>query len=116
MENIISKELLGEVLGFKIRKINPSIKDGNLYYYKEFVKCKSKINIYELGFKIKEWVFDNFYLSIIIFKINDDLYKVEIADIRDSLGEWTTKKSFKIDTKINGMIKYCEWIETELLK
>lgn len=106
----ITKELLGEVLGVDIRKINYSILDGNLYYYKTFIKCKSKINIHELEHKFKEWAFDNFYLSIIVFKINDDLYKCEIADIKDSLGEWNTKHSFKIETEIEAVIKACQWI------
>lgn len=56
MGNLISKELLSEVLAVDIRKINNSILDGNLYYYKTFVKCKSKINIYELADKIIDWI------------------------------------------------------------
>ena len=61
MKDLISKELLTEVIGVEIRKINNSILDGNLYYYKTFVKCKSKINIYELANRCKEWAINKGY-------------------------------------------------------
>lgn len=119
---MIGKELLSEVFtdnqqNFKVNKIEKNI----LHYswlMEEFfgdgdVNCKwidMSINIYELAHRCKEWAFDSFYLSIITFKINDDLYKCEIADIKDSLGEWSNKYSFRIDNEVEAIFKACEWI------
>lgn len=108
----ISKELLSEVIGKEIREF--AIEKNELRYILEddnnSIPELYYINIYELAHKCKEWAFDSFYLSIITFKINDDLYKCEIADIKDSLGEWSNKYSFRIDNEIKAIFKACEWI------
>ena len=77
---------------------------------KDMLNVYKTINIYEFAFKCKEWAFDHFYLSIIIFKVKDNVYKCEIANISDYLGEWTTKYSFRADSEIEAIIKACEWI------
>lgn len=77
---------------------------------KDMLGVYKRINVYEFAFKCKEWVFDHFYLSIIIFKVNDNVYKCEIANISDYLGEWITKHSFRADSEIKAIIKACEWI------
>ena len=126
MENLISKELLSNIFGFKIRKINQSILDGNLYYYKEFYKCKSKINIYALAHKCKEWAIkqsnkENKITYIEITQIYTIFYKSKdkvscyihyfYEDKKSGAG-----KEFIADTESEAIFEACEWIRKELLK
>lgn len=64
MEQIISKELLGEVLGIKTIMMNPILEPGNKVGYlvygsqntlQEVKNNHKQINIYELAHKCKEW-------------------------------------------------------------
>ena len=103
MENLISKELLSEVLGVDIRKINNSILDGNLYYYKTFVKCKSKINIYELGFKVKEWSYSKCN-EIISYTEGSEVYQTQLGK---------KVKDFYADSELKAIIKAAEWVRLE---
>lgn len=113
---MISKELLSEVLKDNdILHFDFSEGDTILYYandpIQQFLDTPyHKINIYELAHKCKEWAFDTSYLSIIVFKMNDDLYKCEIADIRDSIGVWSTKYSFKAESEQYAVFEACQWI------
>lgn len=108
MEKLISKELLSEVLKVKIRKINSSILDGNLYYYKELVKCKSKINIYELAHKCKEWAENQGYILLsknkecLVYLI-DDVY-----DVIECLNQY--EDYFDADTEYEAIFKACDRI------
>lgn len=108
---MISKELLGEVLKADIRKINNSILDGNLYYYKTFVKCKSKINIYELAHKCKEWAFRQGY----------ELRNGRSIDVKEELCYFCEYKQerqldyydrdyFLADNESESIFKACQWI------
>lgn len=96
---IVSKELLSEALGIDIRKINNSILDGNLYYYKTFVKCKSKINIYELANKCKVWAYNKGYEIVSLahmIRIYKNGYEVY----------YTNSTLFDLDM----FFKACQWI------
>lgn len=100
---MISKELLNEVLKADIRKINNSILDGNLYYYKTFVKCKSKINIYELAHKCKEWALN---LGYILYSTVHG-YECYI-DSRNFIDN--TPVRFLAETEPEAIFNACQWI------
>ena len=106
---MISKELLGEVLKADIRKINNSILDGNLYYYKTFVKCKSKINIYELAHKCKEWALSKGYIINSGATTSNDwsstIYKVikENPYIKELSNTWEQSEN-------EAIFRACQWI------
>lgn len=117
MKNLPSKELFNEVLkdykfpfSYEYNRYNDCTKKIYFYINSDLKIDFFSISIYELAHKFKEWAFDNYYLSIIVFKINDNLYKCEIADIRDSLGEWSTKHSFKIDSETEAIYQATQWI------
>lgn len=106
---MINKELLSEVLKVDIRKINNSTLDGNLYYYKTFVKCKSKINIYELAHKCKEWAYKCGYI------IDSGYHKHHINCFKAHFYGWVnenidTETELVATTEMEAIIKACEWI------
>jgi hypothetical protein len=108
INGFMSKELLGEVLKADIRKINNSILDGNLYYYKTFVKCKSKINIYELANKCKEWALNKGYMM----KIENHYLNSTQIQIRktmaNSIYKEPWKKTFK--SEVEAIIEAAQFI------
>lgn len=109
----ISKELLKAVLEKETEALS---KDFNFTISDDYIEFSDdgeiqfEYCIYKFAFLCKEWAFDNFYLSIIIFKVKDNVYKCEIANISDYLGEWTTKHSFRADSELDAMVKACEYI------
>jgi len=113
MENLITKELLSDIFGFEIRKINPSILDGNLYYYKKFVKCKSKINIYELAHKCKEWANSKGF-DVLSSCNTDEKCWVQLHQYNTKL--IGSSKYFHSFTEYKAIFKACEHIRKELLK
>ena len=110
---MISKELLGEVLKADIRKINNSILDGNLYYYKTFVKCKSKINIYELAHKCKEWAVN---LSPNKHALSSYPRWSDIRNYKKTNGSYyicqhlVSGVQFEAESEPEAIFKACEWI------
>lgn len=109
----ISKELIKAGLQKETETLS---KDFNFIINEDYIEFSDdgemqfEYCIYKFAFKCKEWAFANFYLSIIIFKVKDNVYKCEIANISDYLGEWTTKYSFRADSELDAMFKACEWI------
>ena len=103
----ISKELLSKVLAVNIRKINNSILDGNLYYYKTFVKCKSKINIYELSHKCKAWAFKKGFAFRIEYLGGKDI-NIQLINCRNEKTEYS--KDFYNIENIEHIAVPCQWI------
>lgn len=106
---MISKELLGEVLKADIKKINNSILDGNLYYYKTFVKCKSKINIYELAHKCKEWALRKNYILASESNTYGGICNMSISSM-DVDVFYNIQSITRANTEVEAVIKACEWI------
>lgn len=59
MNAIISKELLGEVLGESIKSFQLDIGKYIAYQTNDVGGYNDTINIYELAHKCKEWAYDN---------------------------------------------------------
>ena len=109
MENLITEELLSKVLKVNIRKINNSILDGNLYYYKTFVNCKSKINIYELAYKCES------HFMLLGFQIKSWFNEIDSFIEIYYLDNLVFKQQYQCP-KVEAIFKACEHIRRELLK
>lgn len=113
MENLISKKLLSEVLGyepFKIDKIKQVDGVGlTLVLINQDGTVRSYQNIYQLAHKCKEWAFDNgYYLTI----YNDAVDIILQSNCK--IVENITDGSFKYSPAL--VFKACEHIRRELLK
>lgn len=117
---MISKELLCEVVGFstdEIRYIEDELNEDNcLVYVMDYDHLQVPINVHELAHKCKEWAFDKHNLNIIAFKINNIVYKFEIATIINSQGVWFTKYSNKATSEPEAIFKACQWILEKQIK
>lgn len=100
MENLISKELLSEVLRLDICKI--TIKNNILEYDADFddtIDVKN-INIYELAYKCKEWAYKLGY-EVVQLSHSIKIYKNSYEAFNES--------SFKI-YDLDLFFKTCQWI------
>lgn len=104
---MISKELLSEVLGYKISKAyiedTQSVKYLNVFLDGDDTGIYDSINIHELAHKCKEWAYKQGFL------LNSDslgycLHGCYEEDIIKVDQEW------KSDTEPEAIFKACEWI------
>ena len=101
----ISKELLSEVLGYKVDYIAGV---GETYVGFHTEMGGTNINIYELAHKCKEWANKQGYKKVYsgIYESTDQgsMY-ICILDSND-----TNCKDFWADTEVEAIFKACEWI------
>ena len=106
MEDIISKELLSEVLKCegRIQIIHHMCKNQTMVYYDEHISCASferEINIYELAYKCKEWAFkQGYYLDSGFCKNGGRCF----TTTKENWGMYTEK------TEIEAIFKACQYI------
>lgn len=125
MENLISKELLREVLNKKVVEIcntyDTLINDNFIDTERELAfKYKSNnasilndtINIYELAHKCKEWALNKGY-TLLTKNKECLIYSVEeVYDVVECLNQY--EEYFEADTEYEAIFKACEWIKKEL--
>lgn len=126
MKNLISKELLLELKLFdniENREYRYEVNGNTLKVVYNITNCFDGnwfiINIYELGFKLKEWAKNNSY-TIISGYDNDYMgekynkrvfgYCCQIQDKEFNI------KDFYAEDELNAIIEACEWVRKELLK
>ena len=110
MKNLISKELLSEVLGYEVENITGMLehsmnKTTLSYIFKDTSLNDGKrvINVYELAFKCKEWALTkNKCLSSTPY--HKELWVCTI------LGD----EMFEADSEPKAIFKACEWILREI--
>lgn len=116
MENLISKELLSEVLYVNIKEIyklesNPNLGKNDLPYSIRGCGDIEWINLYELALKCKEWAFCNGY----------ELRSGRDIDVKEELCYFCEYKQerqldyrngdfFIADTEPEAVFKACQWI------
>lgn len=107
----ISKELLSEVLGFDVVKIE--IKDNILDFDCAFdaVVIVKKINIYELAHKCKEWALNKNYILLSSIEID-----CSYCDISFIINNKARHKLITGASEIEAIFKACEWILKEIKK
>jgi len=111
MEEIISKELLSDILELPILEIRPNGSSVDIIHYKS-VKQPSRWNIYELAHKCKAWAVINNYNFIILIDTIAICHKgVEMYTIYNNLND----DSF-IPFDPICEIKACEWIYDKVNK
>lgn len=115
---LISKELLSEVLGYKIWKIL-DCNMGTLRYCiypnkgDEPSEYMFPINIYELAHKCKEWAIENGFcvMSATFNADEDDIEENWIKDVNYAWAELHNEdKLFRADTEPEAIFKACQWI------
>lgn len=110
MSEIISKELLSEVLGGEV--VSFEIKDNDVECFAKGLPFDIHINIYELAYRCKEWAFDKGY------EIVESHFMIRIK--RLSTGETKTyeytedEQNEEITFKPEYTFKCCEWILKEI--
>ena len=110
VEDIISKELLSEVLGVKISSkygvIGKDVKDNRFYYllegYKHIHSDAQEINIHELAYKCKEWAWEQGYV------INSHYAKDDCYARANNMVEFSIESKEK--TEPEAVFKACQWI------
>ncbi len=117
---LVSKELLSEVLGYKVDKIEEHF-DGN------FDPCflishnggQLLLNIYEFMYLCKEWAFQQRYNVYSLGKWRDSnrdtylSYSVTIKTFEENIQYAMNKcynDKFYADTEPEAVFKACEWI------
>lgn len=105
---MISKELLGEVLGYKV--YNYILKDTNIKLNKittsslgsepQIIGYDKGINIYELAFECKKWAYKNCN-EIISYTEGAEIYQTQLDE---------KIKTFYGDTEVEAIFKACQWI------
>lgn len=109
MENI-SKELLSEVLGEEVTEIKGMCefeKDELEYFIKdtEYSQFYSRINIYKLAHKCKEWASNKVNYRIMSYAVegggNSSLSKID---------EYFTLVRFRENSEAEAIFKACQWI------
>lgn len=115
MSDIISKELISEVLGYAVLKysfngkmigINPSQRADKP---SSCVVCKEHINIYELMHMVKEWA--NNYSYYIVSHTQGGGYALPIWDYEKGQADW-----FDADTEPEAVFQTGQWILEQLEK
>lgn len=111
MENIISKELLSEVIDF----VNPIDEVGNInafdntFYVTFKNQCGKNINIYELAHKCKEWAWDNGY-EIEELCHNLIVHYLDVEQLEYLKKEFNTEDGLYIPYNPYRVFKACQWI------
>lgn len=110
MENLISKELLSEVL--EINNINLILANENEINYTQYASMSrgtidNYINIYELSHKCKEYLLDEgYYIVIHPFKV--ELFEKDTKDFIRDFHYPIQNKSIPYDFK--RVIQSCQWV------
>ena len=125
MKTQISNELLSVVIGTLVTKIRYDIivYEDRLYYDTDNEGVKRKfspsipyISIYELTFKLKEYLYNNGYESFSGPAMNDVGKKFYSCDLYRAFGTSETyviKDKFEAETELEAVIKACEWIKSD---
>ena len=114
MEQIISKELLSEVLGINVMseiREDDLCEDNILIYWDFFEKRGNEgrnINIYELAHKCKEWAY-RYGCEIASYKIQDSSeYRCLIG--HNTINFNSKKSGYYADTEPGAIFKACQWV------
>lgn len=125
MKTQISNELLSVVIGTLVTKIKYelTVYEDRLYYDTDNEDVKRKfspsipyINIYELTFKLKEYLYNNGYESFSGPSIDDEGNKIYSCDLYRAFGTSETyiiKDEFVAETELEAVIKASEWIKSD---
>jgi len=99
---MISKELLSEVFGWKIKFVNPRINDNEISFI-DYNGNTDSFNVYYVAHKCKEWALEQGFETRVTFDKN---YK----------GIWIKKRfgfaeeSFMANTEPEAIFKACQWV------
>lgn len=114
MKQILNKELLGAVLGLK-DITNIKIYNTNIVSIEIQKETVLEINIYELVYKCKEWVYKNKYVvSSGLSKAFDGTVEydciIEHFDTYYSKEDVDGYKQFIADSEEKAVFKACKWV------
>ena len=100
---MISKELLSEVLGEKVRSVHGAF--NNIHFWVEDDEKCYTINIHELAFKVKEWAMDNMYsVKSELFRNGRGFASLEARTAG------LENKNFEAETEPEAIFKAGQWI------
>lgn len=112
MENkVISKELLSEVLGYEVLKIGKVVEGTLGYSYNSSIGyINTRIDIYELEHKCKQWLINEKGLSYICW-YDDSFknYKCEIIEENNNDGIEGEYNKFVAETENKAVIGACQY-------
>lgn len=113
MSNIISKELLSEVLGKDIGRIEDN--DNIEFWWSKTDTYCGSINVYELAHKCKEWAKNQGYFINSSYGKYEDGIKAFATFNWELNGEvipssFVLETWFKADAEPDAIFKACQWI------
>lgn len=118
---MINKKIFEAVMGFEVEEFEQNINTIR-YYPKSHPRPKSfnykvdliSINVYEFAHNAKQWMLNNGYFSITMFRA-DELFSCDIGPISSEIWDrW--EECFIGETENEAIFKACEYIFDNLAK
>ena len=102
---MISKELLSEVLGYKVELVKSN--NGTTLYFNKY-ENGDYINIHELAHKCKEWaVLKGYEIETKLYAIGTEIYSSANISYGRNMGKYIDTIT---TTEPEAIFKACQWI------
>jgi len=115
---MISNSLLSEILEVRVKAIDTvesdrTVKENMVAYLahdNNDVPYEDSINLYELAFLCKEWVYKNSWKEIASYQLQDANQEYRVIVGTDLKFSAKDKQGFYADTEVKAIIKATEWV------
>ena len=112
MNDVISKELLREVLGYKVEYVEECEHRDNIIGIWNNINSTpiKELNIYELAHKCKEWAYKKGYILMSTIRTNSSLAICEFSKSGKHDYEDELYNNFRTHTEHEAVFLACKWI------
>lgn len=112
MNDVISKELLREVLGYKVEYVEECEHRDNIIGIWNNINSTpiKELNIYELAHKCKEWAYKKGYILMSTIRTNSSLAICEFSKSGKHDYEDELYNNFRAHTEHEAVFLACKWI------
>jgi len=112
MNDVISKELLREVLGYKVEYVEECEHRDNIIGIWNNINSTpiKELNIYELAHKCKEWAYKQGYILMSTIRTNSSLAICEFSKSGKHDYEDELYNNFRAHTEHEAVFLACKWI------
>lgn len=111
MSEVISKELLSLVLGYRVSELH--VEDNNICYWKEDNTYDAVLNLDTLGRLCKKWCLKQDIIDAIDFYIEKESVEFEICGFFEDKTKGYSLHTDNCDTELEAIIKATEWVAKE---
>ena len=112
MNDVISKELLREVFGYKVEYVEECEHRDNIIGIWNNINSTpiKELNIYELAHKCKEWAYKKGYILMSTIRTNSSLAICEFSKSGKHDYEDELYNNFRAHTEHEAVFLACKWI------